>query len=122
MLCGLSLRRLIAQVFPRLAEVGEQKVIDGRQEPAAILVARYQDPEGLRRLVVKRRQPLGLVEGGALGMTIAPVVRIDVPDSDNCGYPAGMIVQAKQGTVEVRRPAGPNLILEIFGALLKAAH
>lgn len=61
MLCGLSLRRLIAQVFPRLAEVGEQKVIDGRQEPAAILVARYQDPEGLRRLVVKRRQPLGLV-------------------------------------------------------------
>jgi hypothetical protein len=64
---------------------------------------------------------LGLAEGTALGMTIAPVVRITVPDSDNCGYPEGMVVQGKQGTVEVRRPVKPSPVLEVFGALLKAA-
>jgi hypothetical protein len=62
---------------------------------------------------------LGLVEGSALGMTIAPTVRINVPDSDNCGYPEGMVVQAKQGTVEVQRPYKPGLVDEILGGILK---
>lgn len=47
---------------------------------------------------------LGLLEGTALGMTIAPVIVITVPESDNCGYPEGMEVRGKEGTVEVRRP------------------
>jgi len=63
---------------------------------------------------------LGLVQGSALGMTIAPVVRIDVPDSDNCGYPEGMVVQAKQGTVEVQRPVDYGLVGDILDGVLKA--
>ncbi len=66
---------------------------------------------------------LGLLEGTALGMTIAPTVRVSVPNSDNCGYPEGMVVQAKSGTVEVWRPVGDTAILGILSALLKAgAH
>jgi hypothetical protein len=64
---------------------------------------------------------LDLVEGTALGMTIAPMVRVTVPDSDNCGYPEGMIVQAKSGTVEVRRPVEDTIILGILSGVLKAA-
>jgi hypothetical protein len=64
---------------------------------------------------------LDLVEGTALGMTIAPMVRVTVPDSDNCGYPDGMIVQAKSGTVEVRRPVEDTIILGILSGVLKAA-
>jgi len=68
---------------------------------------------------------LGLTEGAAFGMTIAPVVRVTVPDSDNCGYPDGMLVQAKEGTVEVRRADDHRdaVVLGILSGILKAfAH
>jgi hypothetical protein len=64
---------------------------------------------------------LDLLEGTALGMTIAPNVRVTVPESDNCGYPEGMVVQAKSGTVEVRRPVEDTIILGILSGVLKAA-
>jgi hypothetical protein len=64
---------------------------------------------------------LGLLEGTALGMTIAPVLVVTVPDSDNCGFPEGMEVRGKEGTVEVRRPVKPDPVLEgILGGVLKA--
>jgi hypothetical protein len=64
---------------------------------------------------------LGLAEGSALGMTIAPEVLLNVPESDNCGYPDGMRVQGKSGTVEVQRPVEPSPLLDLLGGLLKAA-
>jgi hypothetical protein len=64
---------------------------------------------------------LGLLEGTALGIIIAPVLVITVPDSDNCGFPEGMEVRGKEGTVEVRRPVKPDPVLEgILGGVLKA--
>lgn len=68
---------------------------------------------------------LGLTQGAAFGMTIAPVVRVRVPDSDNCGYEDGMLVHAKQGTVEVRRADDHSdaVILGILSGILKGfAH
>jgi hypothetical protein len=68
---------------------------------------------------------LGLTEGAAFGMTIAPVVRVTVPDSDNCGYEDGMLVHAKEGTVEVRRADdhSDDVVLGILSGILKAfAH
>lgn len=62
---------------------------------------------------------LGLLEGAALGMTLAPEVLITVPDSDNCGYPEGMRVQGKRGTVEVRRPVTPGPLDDLFNGILK---
>jgi len=62
---------------------------------------------------------LGLVEGSALGMTIAPELLITVPESDNCGYPEGMRVQGKQGTVEVKRPVEPGPLDDLFNGILK---
>ena len=62
---------------------------------------------------------LGLVEGSALGMTIAPALLVTVPDSDNCGYSEGMRVQGKQGTVEVQRPVEPSLLGDLFNGVLK---
>jgi hypothetical protein len=62
---------------------------------------------------------LGLVEGAALGMTIAPEVLITVPNSDNCGYPEGMRVQGRRGTVEVRRPVTPGPLDDLFNGILK---
>lgn len=48
-----------------------------------------------------------------------------VPDSDNCGYDGGMLVHAKEGTVEVRRSddRSGDWILGVLSAVLKAgAH
>lgn len=58
------------------------------------------------------------------GMTIAPVLVITVPESDNCGYPDGMKVRGKEGTVEVRRPVKPDPVLDgVLSGVLKAlAH
>jgi hypothetical protein len=62
---------------------------------------------------------LGILEGAALGMTLAPEVLITVPNSDNCGYPEGMRVKGKRGTVEVRRPVTPGPLDDLFNGILK---
>jgi hypothetical protein len=63
---------------------------------------------------------LGLLTGTVGGMTIAPLLLITVPDSDNCGYPEGMEVLGKEGTVEVRRPVKLDPVLSgILSGILK---
>jgi hypothetical protein len=50
-------------------------------------------------------------------------MKVTIPDSDNCGYPDGIIVRAREGTLEVRRPVGDDVLLGILSGVLKAfAH
>jgi hypothetical protein len=63
----------------------------------------------------------GLVGGAVLGMNIAPELLIRVPDSDDCGYPDGMLVRGKEGTAEVQRPVESSpAVAAVLGAILKA--
>lgn len=68
---------------------------------------------------------VALIDGAAFGMTIVPNVRVTVPESDNCGFPDGMVVRAKEGTVEVKRPVRTNfdgIALLVEGLLKALAH
>ena len=50
-------------------------------------------------------------------------MRVTIPGSDNCGYPDGILVHAKEGTLEVRRPVQSDAVTDILGAILKGlAH
>lgn len=60
---------------------------------------------------------LGLLEGAAT-LDIAPLVRVTVPGTDNCGYPEGMIVRGRSGTVEVERPVELGVLGELFKGIL----
>jgi hypothetical protein len=66
---------------------------------------------------------LGLLEGSFADARVAPWMKVTIPNSDNCGYPDGIVVRASEGTLKVRRPVEDDVILGVISGILKAfAH
>jgi hypothetical protein len=57
---------------------------------------------------------LAFVSDAAVGVHVAPYVRVTVPGTDNCGHPDGVVVHASEGEVEIQRPVECGAFCEIL--------